>query len=86
MSIRPNGAYKLLSLLMYGNYSFLEPLGEGALVIHSVRKLARIAGTQTSRANKWLIWLEDQGYIDHLVKLDGGRKVRVNVRQPPNIG
>lgn len=80
---RPNGAYKLLVHIIYGQYQHMEKLPRGIVELRSVRKLARILGTQSATVNKWLEWLESSGYIESLQYGPYKRTVKFKIRTIP---
>lgn len=82
---RPNGAYKLLVHILYGQYSNMDVGQRGIIELKSVRKLARLLGTQTATVNKHLAWLEDFGYIESLQYSQNRRTVKFRVRSPSNV-
>ena len=77
---RSNGAYKLLVYLIYGEYSYLERTTRGVVTLKSVRKLAGLLGTQSVYINRWLIWLESQGYIENMYWTPNKRSVTLRLR------
>lgn len=96
-SVRPNGAYKLLTILLYYDVGPREPgvapvvalsheTGmEGYLEIPSVRRLARILGTESKRVNKWFVWLAEQGYLHDLAWNARSTAAYVRIRQPRRV-
>lgn len=98
--IRPNGAYKLLVILLYGQSNrtgYPEPSGaplmtwlngtghSSLLQVHSIRRLARLLGTESKRVNAWLIWLMEHGLISHVIWDDNRRSCQVYLIKPRNI-
>lgn len=87
---RAPGAYRLLIALLDASvYPTIEvdPRGacKGSVLIPSVRKLARLLGTQSSRINEWLAFLETQGYVTSLTYSEDRRSCRVRLRRPRNV-
>lgn len=93
---RPTAAYKLLVYMLYndtpveaGKAPLMQwILGEtrkGYLEIPSIRRLARLLGTESRRVNAWLIWLYQQGLIDYVAWSEDRRSVKVYLRKPRNI-
>lgn len=81
---KPSGPHRVLTYLLYG----LPPTihcEDGYVVITSVRKLGKLLGTESKRINKWLLWLEDHGYIEHSIRSLNKHSVRVRMRRPPNV-
>lgn len=83
--IRPLSAYKLLTLCLYGRNSFLELEGKGIVQIRSIRDCSRFLGTDTWRVRRWLVYLEELGYIDSLTVSPNKRTARFQLRKPPNV-
>lgn len=94
---RPNGAYKLLTALLYSESPSLERptasqievegrgYARGLITIRSLRKLSRLLGTESKRVNSWLAWLEDQGYIEAVTYSENRRSCTLRLRRPRNI-
>lgn len=96
---RPTAAYKLLTTLLYYEIAAAPQEGyraplidlvtrEGSrptLRVRSVRRLARLLGTQSDRLRVWLLWLEAQGYLTHLAWSEDRRTVELRIRMPRNI-
>ena len=94
---RPSSAYKLLTALLYSEVAPLEALDgprmlvggqegqRGLVVIPSIRRLARLLGTDSTRLNGWLLFLEQQGYITGLSWTPDRRSARLVLVRPRNI-
>lgn len=82
---RPNGAYKLLVHLLYGQYQFMTVMPRGIIELQSIRKLARLLGTQSVKINKWLEFLEDHGYIESLQYSPNKRTAKFKIRATSNV-
>lgn len=93
-SPKPNGAYKLLTTLLYHENTTLEPGSaprivrapfqgvEGYLYIRSLRRLARALGTDSRRLRSWIEWLAAMGYLLDVVWTSSGRSVIIRTRPP----
>lgn len=57
----------------------------GIVTLQSIRKLARLLGTQSWRVNAYLVWLEGQGYIDTLQYSENRRVAKFRLRRPSNV-
>lgn len=83
-------AFKLLVYLMYtGGTSCLRvSQGRDYIYITSFRTLARLMGTSVTASviRKWLVFLEDRGYIDSVVFSENLRQAKVRLRPPRNVG
>lgn len=82
---RPNGAYKLLIHLLYGQYKFMAVMPRGIVELQSIRKLARLLGTQSYTVNRWLSYLEDNGYIESLQYSPNKRSAKFKIRETSNV-
>lgn len=92
--MRPNGAYKLLTTLVWGKGSGLfskekldsHPTCTYRVNISSVRNMARFLGSQSYQLRDWVGFLEDAGIIqDVLFTRNGkGRMVSFLIRTPEN--
>lgn len=95
-SNRPSGAYKLLTILLYYEIGPREPgkapvvamsyeTGmEGYLEIPSIRRLARLLGTESKKVNRWFVWLAEQGYLHDLAWNARSTAAYVQLRRPRN--
>jgi len=82
----PNGAFKLLVMLLYGKYPYMERgAGRGIVTLHSLRKLADRLGCRSVKIRLWLQWLEDQGYIESLAISQDRRRASFRVREPSSV-
>lgn len=84
MRKRPSGAHKLLTLLLYGRFSFYRKLDSGAFQIISCRSMGSTLGVPSLQIKDWLRWLEDQGYIESLALSPNRRSAQFRIRRPPN--
>lgn len=82
---RPNGAFKLLVHVLYGQYPYMERMPRGFIRLSSVRKLARRLGTQSTSINKWISWLENSGYIESVSYSEDRRALHFRVRYPTSL-
>lgn len=86
---RMNQAYKLLALLLYSGLSCFR-VGEYRKYIYimSFRELASHmgVGTNSTKVRKWLLWLEDRGYVETVLFTPNKRQAKVVVRLPSNVG
>lgn len=80
MSHRPNGAFKLLTLLLYGKYPVIFTRLKLDIAVLSIRSLARIAGTQSQTVRDWLDYLEYSGYISEMKYNLNQRKCTFKIR------
>ena len=81
MSHRPNGAFKLLVLLLYGKYPVIFSRSPNLEIqVESIRSLARISGTQSDCVRKWLDYLEYSGYITEMRPSTNSRKCSFKLR------
>lgn len=55
------------------------------LEVPSVRRLARLLGTETKWVNVWLLWLHEQGLIDAVYWSENRRSVSIYLHKPRNI-
>ncbi len=78
------GAFRLLTYILYGQYSYME-VSRGVVHLSSIRKLARLLGTESKRVNAWLGYLEFQGYISGLSYSANRRQCQFKVRFPSNV-
>lgn len=79
---RPNGAYKLLVHLLYGQHPTVFRREQGNLVyIYSVRKLARILGTESGRIHGWVNWLHGAGFIETYTCSSNSRRISLKLRK-----
>lgn len=82
MSHRPNGAFKLLVLLLYGKFPVIFSRSTGLQIsVESIRSLARISGTQSSNIRNWLDYLEYSGYITDMRYAPNQRKCTFKLRE-----
>lgn len=81
---RPTTAFRLLVLLQYAHYPIVE-VSPDRLYIPSVRKVARLLGTESKRVNTWLRWLEDMSYISNLAYSPNKRSVTLKLSRPRNV-
>lgn len=82
---RPNGAYKLLTYLLYSKYTFLERLPRGYIRLRYIAKLARILGSESKHVRNWIQFLQDQGYLQDLSYSQNRRSVQFRVRPISSI-
>lgn len=82
---KPNGAFKLLTYVLYGQYSYMTRLPRGIIRLHSIRKIARLLGTQSFLINRHIIWLESQGYLESVSYSTNKRQVQFRVRKPTYV-
>ena len=75
----------MLVHILYGQYSHMEVGQSGIITLTSVRKLARLLGTQSATINQYFSWLEDHGYLSDLSYGPRKRSVQFRVRPPSNI-
>jgi hypothetical protein len=57
----------------------------GLVRLGSVRKLARLLGTESKRINAWLSYLENLSFISSLSYSSNRRSVQFRVRIPTNV-
>lgn len=92
---RPTAAYKLLVYLLYNiapERAVDTPVVQwisggshrGHLEVPSIRRLARLLGTESRRVNAWLIWLYEQGFIEHVSWSLDKRSVVLYIKKPSN--
>jgi hypothetical protein len=83
-------AFKLLVYLMYtgGTSCIRVSQGRDYIYITSFRTLARLMGTSVTASviRKWLVFLEDRGYVDSVVFSENLRQAKVKLRPPRNVG
>lgn len=75
--------YKVLSLLLYGRFSWLQVELDGSLLL-GMGPLARLLKTDTTRIREYLTWLEQRNYLEK-VELLPDAYAKVYVRFPPNF-
>lgn len=82
-TVRPSGAYKLLVILMYGSFSYVELVpSSGYVRIKHIAKLARVLGTESKKVRGWLAYLESVSYIESLVLSENHRQAQFRIRRP----
>lgn len=79
---RSTGAHKLLVQFLYGSYPFLTRMVRGYCVLTSVRKMARLLGTESKKVNIWINYLESTGYIDTVKYAPNRRSLKFKIRRP----
>ncbi len=84
-SNRPSGAYKMLVLLLYGQYTYVTRAPRGITVLDSIRKLARLLGTDSRNVKQWLEFLESVGYLESLTYTPNMRSAKFKLREPSNV-
>jgi hypothetical protein len=40
---------------------------------------------RTAQIHKWILWLEDQGFLESLAYTENKRACQFKIRRPPNI-
>ena len=83
--IRPNGAYKFLVHVMYDQSQRVQSQDNGTVLVPSIRKVARMLGTDSSRVNGWVAWLQDRGYIESVAWSQNRRSVSFLIRRPTRL-
>jgi hypothetical protein len=84
-SPRPQGAYKLLCLLLYSTHPSLEYMPRRVVRITSLAKLGRYMGTETRNIRKWISYLGNMGYLEHVLYAPNMRSCRLQVRPPHRL-
>lgn len=84
-TVRPSGAHKLLTILMYGRFPYMWTEETGVTKISSVSKLARVLGTESKKVRKWLEYLETSSYLDFLLISENRKQALLKIRKPPNV-
>lgn len=79
---QPSAAFRLLVYLLYGQYPYMYREARGVVKLSSLRKLARLLGTETKYIRRHLSWLEDRGYIESVAYSENRRQVQFRIRQP----
>lgn len=84
-TVRPSGAFKLLTYLLYGNLSHLESMPRNVIKLHSIRAMGKFLGCESRKINAWLIYLEGQGFISELLWSVNKRQVTLRLEGPRNV-
>ena len=84
-TVRPSGAHKLLTILMYARYPYMWTEETGMIKISSIKKLSRVLGTESAKVRKWLEYLENSSYLDFLIISEDRRQAALKIRRPPNV-
>lgn len=84
-TVRPSGAHKLLTMLLYGNYPHMHFHPNGVIKLESIAKLARRLGTKSPKVRMWLEYLETSGYLELLTISEDRRQAALLIRRPPNV-
>jgi hypothetical protein len=80
------GSYRLLTTLLYANLACIEVDPQwGVVRVRSIRKLARLLGTEARRIRGFLGYLEASGYVSNLNYSTNGRGVQMRIRKPRNV-
>lgn len=84
-NIRPPGPHKLLVLLWSAHPPIVRYQKHAVLEIPSVRKVAKLLGTESKHVRRWLHWLQDQGYLVNLECPPEQRKASFRLLPPLNL-
>lgn len=74
--------FKILSLLLYGDYPWLQPDAEGSLTLR-LSSMARDMRVSRERLREHLRWLHEWGYLKR-VEFDHG-SATIRLASPPNL-
>lgn len=88
MSRAKLGAYRLLGQLLYGEYSHMQVQAYGLVQLSSLRRTARLLGTETKQVRIWLNHLEDLGYLQSITystNPDRSLAATFRIRAPSNV-
>ena len=84
-TVRPSGAFKLLTVLLYGSFPYVNIKAYGVIEIIHISKLARALGTESKKVRKWLEYLEGASYLESLALSENRRQASFKLRRPPNV-
>lgn len=84
-TVRPSGAFKLLTVLLYGSFPYVNVKDQRIIEIIHISKLARVLGTESKKVRKWLDYLENASYIESLAFSENRRQASFRLRRPPNV-
>lgn len=78
--------FKVLCLLYFGRYSFMEVYPGGIIELRTVSKMAKMLRLRSHKMHIYLDWLQQHNYIADLVRHGPqGRYARFRLLQPPNL-